>query len=345
MKYEYPEGFEEELKVRFYYDPTTGEIFRLVPSNGEPARQLINSRHPNGQLLCTITFAGKQHIIGGARIAYFLQIGRWPSKVKYIDGNNRNLKWENLTEQKMDGLLRASNNIKSQVVMKPAQVGPRSSEMPTRPIVSSHTIVKTEPRSLSVRTSASPFSTDDAVKNFQKIHEQEQADKFKVLKHVPYFLELATVMREAAIRDKRNRQAIGLWTGCTMGDAIVFLDNRQKETGQELHPEEYLELMRNAKNAGDWLTMDKVVHDEIQVGAWIHFTNRRIMTTEEIEQLLSVYTWNNQPVAGPANVVELAQAALLAKHGFKSEQEALALAGKLYGEEQERLRQLEEKAS
>ena len=85
---------QQQAKELFVYDPETGAITWRTARPGVPAGKIAGALSTRGHRM----IMAKGERISGSHIAWLYMTGQMPDRpVTYLDGNNQNLAWRNLT--------------------------------------------------------------------------------------------------------------------------------------------------------------------------------------------------------------------------------------------------------
>lgn len=86
----------EWFRDRFSYDRETG---RITGSKGDPVGTLATKQR---RKLLVVTFRDprtrRPRVISGPKLAFALELGRWPTGVRQLNGDMGDLRWANLVE-------------------------------------------------------------------------------------------------------------------------------------------------------------------------------------------------------------------------------------------------------
>lgn len=283
----FPEGFDEVLRTKFSYEPETGKLFRMkkkLDESFEPS--LIESFHPQGHLLCSLRVDRKNFIIGGARIAFFLMEGRWPGKILYKDGNNKNLKWENLTEEK--GFVKTE--VEQEVKMMHMQVGTEGEEE------FKERKKKGRPP---LEKSDKPTKKEEVnnVPNFFKEH-SEAIEKQDAEDYSEFHKIIDEYYRSLTLENIKVRWKFGITEKMNYDQIVAFWD----ESGEGLNDKrEYADVFKASFQEGKSPLemsneMSKLDYDRMMVGVALWQVKFNGTSRAEVLSYINDNPWRNQPV-------------------------------------------------
>lgn len=291
MKTEYPVGFDNVLRERFRYTPESGLLEQCVNAQWRPVKRV----HPhNGHVLAATTFKGKIFQLPAARVAFFLHKGRWPSRLSFKDGNNKNLAFANLVEAD-----------RGEIKYERVQVGPTPYEE-EQPTVGSSV----------VSTARLPAPSRNYYGEMMEAVAQQQRWEQRCMAASPLEQELDTLIAKATEEWEQRRWQDGLVTGYSLREVMLFFEASTYMLPPRSAEWCYMEYKRR-KLSGTEAEEGKLVHDQLYSGFLLYAVDKNILSREQANLLLSNYRWRGQQVTNSLSAyLATLEREFLAKHGY-----------------------------
>lgn len=317
MREEYPVGFGELLQATFRYEPGEGVMYRKQRDGSE---RPITTKHPKGHWLVSLSMKGKNFMIPAARVAFYLHEGRWPDRLIYRNGDNSDMRWENLTEVDKGEIRYERVPILRESRGSNHSSGSRPTHAPAKPV-----------------------KERDYYGEMMKLVEQQQAWKHRVSAATPLESEACLLFDRLEEENRAVRWKEGLLTGGDLRDATLFRE-AASQTLPYMSEEECFVEYKKRKLAGREKEGEKLEHDYLFTGFVLHCLAKNFISREFANTMLSGYTWDGKPFHSsfPATRDRLV-AEFIRSRGFASIEEARAAAEqRLLAEEAERFYLLRE---